>query len=226
MSPAELTLHAMLSEKYRQAYLHDMRGGLQAIRNSLELLARTMKTADANPAVAEKAADLAKRALAGHEKALEQTVDHLIPRDEPAVAVDLAALLRELLGFLQNTIAARGLPVHFTDAGNISVSAQPGRLRLVLLALLSSAIDFPAKLTALNVTLRREANDVYLELPGGDAFERVDAAPGDTEWGTEERRLTWSVSRQFLEANGGSLACPADGAAAGILRIGYPLCAP
>jgi len=225
MSPSELTLHAMLSERYRQAYLHDMRGGLQAIRNSLELIVRTMKTAQLNPAAMEKAADLARRALAGHEKVIEQTVDRLILRDEPAVAVDLAALLRELLGFLQNTIAARGLPVQFEDAGNISVSAQPGRLRLVLLALLSTAIDFPPQLTALYVTLQREANDVYLELPGGNAFEHVDAEPGDSGWGADARRLTWSVARQFLEANGGSLARRDDGPAAGIVRIGYPLCA-
>jgi C4-dicarboxylate-specific signal transduction histidine kinase len=228
----ELTLQAVLSEKYRQAYLHDLRGGLQAIRNSLELLARTLKTA-AEPAVVEKASEFAKRALAGHERAIEQTVDHMILRDEPAAPVDLAALLRELLGFLQNEITARGMPVNFPDSGSMTVHAQRGRLRLVLLGLLTTAIDLVPKLTSLDLRLGREANDVVLELPGGNAYDRVDDKRNDAEWGAagvrdasepfDQRRLTWSVSKQFVEANGGSLAVRADGPAAGILRLGYPL---
>ena len=60
--------YALIGERCQQAYIHDIRGGLQAINSAVELLARSVKSPAQNGALLEKASALghriAKRSLA------------------------------------------------------------------------------------------------------------------------------------------------------------------
>jgi len=51
----DAAVQTLINERCRRAYMHDMRGGLQAIYSSLELLARSAKHAAQNPALIDVA---------------------------------------------------------------------------------------------------------------------------------------------------------------------------
>jgi hypothetical protein len=57
-------VQTLINERCRRAYIHDMRGSLQAIYTSFEVLARSAKNElQNNPTLIEKASSMAKRAV-------------------------------------------------------------------------------------------------------------------------------------------------------------------
>src|ERR1700723_1495399 len=81
----DAAVRTLINERCRQAYVHDMRGDLQAIYSSFELLARSAKHGAANAVLIENASSIAKRAMAHHEQALFEIVNQVVgPIDAPA----------------------------------------------------------------------------------------------------------------------------------------------
>jgi len=221
-----LILQGMLNTQHANAYLHDMRGGLQALRNCIELLARSARTAGEIAAV-ERATELAKRALAGHERTLGSVVDHLVLRDEEPVSVDMAALLQEVMAFLQNAIGAKQLvpsPAPAQSAG-LRVRGEPRKLRLCVLALVSNAIEYLPRGGSLSVRLYRDADELFLEIPGGNLYETVNLTdertglPGEIE----QLELTLQVCREVVSVHGGRIVFRSDDSGEGVLQICHPV---
>ncbi len=93
---------ALVGERCRHAHLHDIRGELQTLQSSLELLARSAKNPTEKIALAEKATALARRALASHEKALLEFVNQITPHVEAPAPVDVREMVDGALRFLRN----------------------------------------------------------------------------------------------------------------------------
>jgi len=220
-----LTLQGMLAEQFRATHLHDMRGGLQAIRNSLELMTRASKASGDGTAAVDRATELAKRALAGHERTLETVLDHLVLIDEEPTSVDVAALLAEVLAFLQNAIVSKGLSPAVPQTGRIRAIGEPRKLRLCMLALISNAIDYLPAGSALNVGLYSDTEEFFLEIPGGQLYETVNLSDEATSLpGTiEQRELSLRVCRQIVSAQGGRIVFRSDESTDGILQICHPV---
>ena len=89
----------------RRAYLHDLRGGLQAISGAFELLARLARTGRSDPALVDRASAIARSALANHEGAIVEMLKQVVPAEEPTGTVDFGELIDETLQFLRNDIA-------------------------------------------------------------------------------------------------------------------------
>jgi len=101
--------YALIGERCQQAYIHDIRGGLQAINSAVELLARSVKSPAQNGALLEKASALAHRAMATHEQTVIDIVQGMAPIDEPACTVDLGEVVHEVLHFLRNDAFAKSI---------------------------------------------------------------------------------------------------------------------
>lgn len=219
-----LVLQGMLNEQFAGAYLHDMRGGLQAMRNSIELLTRSARGIG-DPAAVDRAAELAKRALAGHERTLSGVIDDMVVRDEPPASVDVAALLREVLVFLQNAIAAKELIPCDPPASSLYVTGERKKLHLCLMALISNVIDYLPRGAALNVRLYRDAEELFLEIPGGNLYETVGLSddgkglPGEIG----QLELTLKVCRAIVGAHGGRIVFRSDDSGDGVLQICHPV---
>jgi len=219
-----LVLQGMLNEQNAGAYLHDMRGGLQAMRNSIELLTRSAR-GSGDPAAMDRAAELAKRALAGHERTLSLVIDEMVLTDEPAVSVDVAALLREILAFLQNAIAAKELIASPAPVASLRVLGERKKLHLCLMALVSNAIDYLPKGAPLNVNLYRDAEEVFLEIPGGNLYETVNLSDGGKGMPAEigQLELTLKVCREIVGTHGGRIVFRSDESGDGVLQICHPV---
>jgi signal transduction histidine kinase len=214
----------MLNEQHAGAYLHDLRGGLQAMRNSIELLTRGARGMG-DPAAVDRAAELAKRALAGHERTLSGVIDAMVLRDEAPASVDVAELLRDVLAFLQNAIAAKELVPSSAPTPRLCVMGERKKLHLCLLALMSNAIDYLPQGSPLNVSLYRDAEELFLEIPGGNLYETVSLSDGGNGLPAEigQLELTLKVCRDIVGAHGGRLVFRSDDSGDGVLQICHPV---
>src|ERR1700737_5570393 len=77
----DAAVQTLINERCHRAYIHDMRGGLQAVYSSLEVLARSAKHGTPNTVLIENASSIAKRAMANHEQALVDIVNQGTRRD-------------------------------------------------------------------------------------------------------------------------------------------------
>src|SRR6202521_5656655 len=111
----DAAVQTLINERCRRAYMHDMRGGLQAIYSSLELLARSAKLAAQNPALIDGAASIAKRALANYEPSMVTTVNQVTEPDDSPVVLNLSSLVQQAQQFLRND--ALGKEITLSGAG-------------------------------------------------------------------------------------------------------------
>jgi signal transduction histidine kinase len=224
----EAALHALVSERCRRAYLHDMRGGLQGIYGALDLLARSAGSTGEDSLRMDKASALAKRAISSHEKSLERVLDQLLPRNEAAVPVNVGTLIEGLLQFLQNDAASKEITLAFSTTDDTVVLVPENKLRLVILGLLTSAIDASSTGAELRLALRRADNEASIEFCGVPAPAGTEN--GDVECGAAEdlqrRELLLSVAQRLVLAGGGRIEYRPDGTDGSAVRIYLPLVAP
>jgi signal transduction histidine kinase len=204
----ELQMHGLLSERHRRAYLHDMRGGLQAIQNAFELLTRAAKSTGDNSAMIERASDLAKRALCGHERTIERCLDHLILRDEKSTQLSMRELLRDIVQFLQNDLASKEIHVNQQSGDDFLVHAQFNKLRMVVLGIVTDVLDALPRGSTLHLALSREKDCGMLEV-------------GD--FNLRPRELTLAVARGLLEPNGGQLLLSRREPTGSRVQLFYPI---
>jgi hypothetical protein len=191
--------YALVGERCRHAHLHDIRGELQTLQSSLELLARSAKTPADNIALADKATALARRALANHEKALVEFVNQTTPHDEAAVAVDVRDMVNSALRSLRNDAANKSITFKVESAADLRIVAQPYRSRLLIMVLIEiqSAVKWPAV---------RSPEDLW-----SSATSQV--PPHD---------LLLAVTSRWASANGGRVEPPQDSQSHPALRLYYP----
>jgi signal transduction histidine kinase len=137
----DAAVNTVVNARCRRAYLHDLRGGLQAISGAFELLARLARTGKSDPLLVERASALARSALANHERAIDEMLKQVVPEEEALGTVDFGELLDETSQFLRNDIACKQIKLSIDRCDTIEVLARKQQLRLLLLGLLTLHID-------------------------------------------------------------------------------------
>ena len=220
----EAAAYALVSERCRASYIHDIRGGLQALYGGVELLARAAKSPD-NPGLTDKAAGLARGALAKHEKSLVDLVDKLTPRPESAARVDAGELFADILQFIRNDVANKAITFRLDAERGIVVLAEAHKIRLLLLGLSITLTDGLAAGTVVDVTVTR--SDEYALIQYASVVPCPVIPALEEIWGSTDpvsaRELLLSLTKSWAATNGGRLEVPVDATGSNAVRLYYPL---
>jgi signal transduction histidine kinase len=221
----EAAAYALVGERCRHAHIHDMRGELQTLQSSLELLARSAKASGENIALADKATNLARRALANHEKSLVEFMNQVTPHDAAAVAVDVGEMVEGALRSLHNDAAGKSIAISVEAAPDLRIVAQPYRARLLVLGLLAMTIDELPTGAAVAVTLGQADSQVLIEIKSEVSRPAIRSPEnlwaGTPPHGVPPYDLLLAVTSRWASTNGGrveSQLSPRPPA----LRIYYP----
>ncbi len=224
----DAAVQTLINERCRQAYMHDMRGGLQAIYSSIELLARSAKNGTQNPALVDSAVLLAKRATANHDQSVADIVNQVTGPDGAPVVLNLADLVRQSQHFLRNDALAKGITMSLSGPEELLVLSERNKLRSTLLGLLAVSIDALPPRADLRLELSSKDRYAILELRSTLTYDAIREAQEmlrqePVNLGFQE--LVLGSARRWITINGGrmEIAPSADGNTA--LRIFYPLAA-
>ena len=212
---------ALVSERCRRSYLHDIRGGLQTLNSAVELLIRAANTPGDNAALAEKAAVLARRAVLKHEKSLLDLVDDVTPQAETPSLVDVGHLVSDLLRFVANDVASKSISIRLQASPDVRVLAERHKFRLLLLGLICTLADELAPGSAVDITIAQSDSKALVQFDS--AMLCPSALESANQWNSSSAmsspwELLLSLTRQWALANGGGLELSLNA-----LRIHYPL---
>jgi hypothetical protein len=214
----------LVNGRCRRAYLHDLRGGLQALSGAFELLVRLARTGKSDPVLVDRASAIARNALANHEGAIVEMLMQVVPEEELAGTVDLGELIDETLQFLRNDIACRRITLSVDRCDQLEVLAQKHELRVLLLGLLTLRIDDCPTGGELIVRLERAEN---LAVFAVSSVARAHPDSSDAQSSREpvypgQVVLEWASNR--LSRHGGRMELTrAEHSARSELRVYYPL---
>jgi signal transduction histidine kinase len=176
----------------------------------------------------ERACALAKRAISHHEKSTIEALQVLTLQHAAATAVDVGALVNEVVHFLRNDAAIKEVVLRVTATDGVIVSAERAKLQTLLVGLLTTAIDETPPGASLQLSIDRLGHDALVSMDSdagyGDAQETIDL------WNRQRGRLrpkelTLLFARQFLAASGGRLEISPGALPRGELRLYYPIAA-
>ena len=219
---------ATINSRCGPGFLHDARGSLQALLSAFELLGRSAKLGGDAVRVA-KACDLARRAIISHEKSTMETLELLTLQQTEAVAVDVGLLVQEVVHFLRNEAATKEVTVKVSNVLELNVSTERGKLKTLLIGLLTVALDRTSAGSALHVTVGRHEGDALVSIASATGYGSM-LMPDEiiiqpvSHLSSEE--LTMSFARHFLTTHGGRLELTADEVPYGALTLYYPTLQP
>jgi signal transduction histidine kinase len=170
----EVAARATINERCATAYLHDIRGSMQALFSAMELLGRSARKSGSNLDRVEKACALAQRAISFHEKSTLDVLHMLTLQDAESATVDVSALMNDVVHFLRNEAANKEVTVSLHSTATLSVAAERARLQTLLVGLVADAIDATPAGTELRITVGSE--DSFALSPLG----RMRAMPSTT----------------------------------------------
>jgi signal transduction histidine kinase len=224
----DAALLTLINDRCRRAYVHDIRGRLQAVYSSFELLARSARQGAVNGTLIDNASALAKRALASHERVMLEIVNQLtVPEDEPVV-VNVANLIDEIQQFLRNDAASRDIRISVSGDKNVRVSAALNKLRTLLLALLALSIDALPAGAELQIDISRVREDACMELRSELSFGEIRSAAAllrDQAGVVQPRDLILVSAQHWLQKHGGGIVVDRGATLHNVLRIYHPLIA-
>ena len=216
----------LANERCLHAYIHDMRGGLQAIYSSVELLARSAKLNTTNAALIDGAASIAKRALEHHEKTIVAILNQMSRTKETPKAVNLAAVIKETQQFLRNDTLNKSITIRVSGGEDLFVLSDHNALRSQISGVLVMAIDALPSGAELNIELSNSDGKALLELcselnyqaiPGAEVLFRPEAA------NIKPLQLVLASFEQWIATHGGRVEIPTQSGTPHGLRIYYPL---
>ncbi len=220
----EAAAYALVSERCRASYVHDIRGGLQALYGGVELLSRAAKNPDTG-SLADKAAGLARSALVKHEKSLVDLVDQLAPRQEAAVPVNIGELVGEILRFISNDVANKCITFRLHTERDIVVLAEAHKIRFLLLGLSITLTDGLDAGTVIDVNVRRSSDYALIEYASvilSPTIPQLAEIWGSTTPLSSARELLLSLSQAWASDNGGRLELTAEATGSTAVRLYYP----
>ena len=216
---------ASINERCAPAFLHDVRGTMQALFSAFELLGRSAKMGGANPLRVEKACDLARRAITQHEKSTLDVLQLLTLQRHAACLVDLSELATEVTHFLRNDAAAKNVSLVMNRTAPVTISVERSKLQNLLVGLVTAAIDAAPEGAELPVTVSREGEHVVFSIDCHTAFgaaRNVDELFDQPLRPLHSGELTLLFARQFLAANGGRLQIDGSDPMRLVARLFYP----
>jgi len=221
----EAAARAAINERCAPAYLHDVRGSLQALFGALELLGRSARAGGGDLARVEKACDLARRAISRHEKSTIEALQVLTLQHSMAAAVDIGALARDVAHFLRNDAGNKAVRITVASPAVLTVWADRAKLQTLLAGLLAAAIDETSVGGEVPVTIDRVEDEVAVSIGSHAGYDDIDAVP---DWSRrpsarfQPKELTLLFAREFLAANGGRLTIDNGVQPQGSLTLYYP----
>jgi hypothetical protein len=222
----EAAARATINERCASAYLHDVRGSLQALFGALELLGRSARAGGGDLARVEKACALARRAISRHEKSTIDALQTLTSQQSMAVAVDVGALTCDVAHFLRNEAGNQGVRITVATPENLNVWADRGKLHTLLVGLLTAAIDETQAGGEVPVKIDRVGDEVAVSIGSNAGYDDIHDAPDLSRRPTlrfQPKELTLFFAREFLAANGGRLTFDNVSQPQGSLTIHYPV---
>ena len=224
----EAAARAAINERCAPAFLHDVRGSMQALFSALELLGRSAK-ACGDTARIEKACALAKRAISHHEKSTMEVLQLLTLQHAEPDIVDVAALLNDVVHFLRNDAANREVTLAVATAPDLYLSAERAKFQTVLVGLLTGAIDATPLGAELQISAERCGPCAVISIGRVDCYGEMPQPEQLLDW--SQGRLLRSelilvFARRFVMAHGGRIEIDPVANPAGALRLYYPCAAP
>jgi hypothetical protein len=135
---------SLINRRCREAAIHEVRGGLQALYSALELLARAAKSTAGDGALAERAIGIARRAMANFEPAMLRAIEALTTHTEAEGRVNVGEIAQEVLRFLRSDIANKQLLTQGTIDTDAHLLGRRDTVRLWLLGIIVTCIDAAA----------------------------------------------------------------------------------
>ncbi len=221
----ETAARATINERCASAFLHDVRGTMQALFSAFELLGRSAKSSGADTVRVERACDLARRAISHHEKSTMNVLQILTLHPSAAVTVELPELVNEVAHFLRNDATIKRVTVDVSSVAGVSVSVDRAKLQTLLVGLLSAAIDQIAAGSELVVSIRRIDGDAVVSFGSDAGFAQAEGSGGIQRQGLRPlhpRELTLLFARHFLAANGGRFVVDPAAQPFGAMHLHYP----
>jgi hypothetical protein len=220
----DAAVNTLVNGRCRRAYLHDLRGGLQALSGAFELLARLARTGKSDPILLDRASTIARSALANHESAIVEMLKQVVPEEELAGTVDFGELIDETLQSLRNDIACKQITLSVDRCDQLEVLAQRHKLRVLLLGLLTLRIDDCPTGAELIVRLERAENLAVFAVSSvaGAHPDLSDARPSREPIYPGQVVLEWAC--KWLSRHGGRMELTrAEHSARSEFRVYYPL---
>jgi signal transduction histidine kinase len=217
----------LINERCRPAYVHDLRGGLQAVYSSFELLARAAQQGAVNATLIEKASALAKRAMASHERVMLQIIDRLTVSEDAPEVVNVANLIEEVQKFLRNDASSRDIRISVTGDKDVQVSAPLNKLRSLMLGLVTLSIDASPAGAELQIDVSRVREEACVSLSGELSVGDVPSAEAllrDAQILVEPRDLILGAARRWLEKCRGRIVVNPGASLHNALQVYHPLC--
>ncbi len=216
------TALARINERCALAYQHDVRGTLQAVYSTVELLKRALGAGTPDPARIEKVAALATGALQRHEEATLAMLDMLTGRPLSPAALDLGELVVAVGRFLRNEAAAREITLTVHDTSGVTVMAAANGLRTLLVGLLLLAIDSAPRSGEVVMTVTRRGDSATVELlAAGRPVAVGEPARTGGRGLVVTADTTVTYARNYLEERGGGLEVSATAGGSRLL-VSYP----
>jgi intracellular sulfur oxidation DsrE/DsrF family protein len=215
----------LVNRRCREAYLHEVRGGLHALYSALELLSRSASAGQGTAAMAERATTIARRAMSNYEPLVLKTIESLTAGHETETEVEFGTLTDEALRFLRTDIANKRLELRAAIDAGVRVRACRETARLWILGLLLTSVDGAPPGGPLDVTVAHDKALGRLVIAAGTRSEAsreaesVAAAPGSAD------AVILIAARRWAESLGGRLELTRMGVAHEEIRVYYPVIA-
>jgi signal transduction histidine kinase len=221
----EAAARATINERCAPAYLHDVRGSMQALFGALELLGRSARAGAGDLARVEKACDLVRRTISRHEKSMIDALQALTSRQSMAAAVEVGALTRDVVHFLRNDATNKAIRITVASSQGLNVWADRTKLQTLLAGLLTAAIDETRVGGELPISIDRVGDDVAVSIGSHAGYDDIYAVPDLSQRPTlrfQPKQLTLLFARELLATNGGRLTVDNGVQPQGLLTMYYP----
>lgn len=203
-SPELLTLaaSAAINQRAAGAYLHDLRGSMQALQGAMELLTRITKTGVADLERREKASALAKRAVSNHDALINTLFNRLsggalrtagMPKGFDAEPFSWTTLLQEAIYFSRQESDRAQIKFLFLPGDDLYIAADRDQVFVLTVGLLHLALDTFERLNQVEIKLFEAAGFAVLSIQVGAAHV------------LDSNAMTLRYGEHFLSSLGGDL---------------------
>jgi hypothetical protein len=220
----EIAARARINERCAMAYLHDIRGSMQALFSAIELLSRSARSADGDHARIDKACALAKRAVNNHEKATLDALQALTLQQTDPTSVEVGTLVTQVVHFLRNEASIKSVSVTVAGGEAATILTDRTKFQALLVGLITAAIDETPAGQELRISTGHRGDDalISIDCDAGYSGGHIAAPPDLASGRMSSKELTRAFAQRFLSANGGRMEANPDDGPRGSLKLIYP----
>jgi nitrogen-specific signal transduction histidine kinase len=218
----EAALHTQVCSRCHRAYGHEVRNSLQGLYGGFDAVTRAVQNKTPTSIPLDKSVQFVRQALTGHEQSLDRMLHALAPANDEPTAIDVGSLLSGLAKFLSSDAARHNVKIPLSNGGAASIHAQPNRLRLAFLSLMTDAIDVMTAGGEIRLLTRTQDDRVELEVTD----TRTQPLPADP-WTLDfsqpslQEAIAMPVVQRIVVSQGGRIECGARDGGGRIVRMSF-----